>query len=812
MKKILLPFLLIFNFFVASAQNPADIETAFGPVPGFNGIVYKIVQQPDGNILVGGTFTKYKGHDYKYFVRLLPDGNVDPAFNMGTGFNNSVTAIALQTDGKMIVIGNFSSYNSISTNKIIRLNSDGSFDNTFQIGIGFVIHNQVIVQPDDKVIVTGYLSSSSPYKIVRLNTDGSVDTTFIAGSGFNDRITSIALQTDGKMVLTGDFSMYNGYTRNGIIRLNADGTVDLTFSIGIGFGPSGGPEKVTVQADGKIVVCGGFNSYKSQTEYGLLRLLPDGTKDTSFDVGTAFMVNGNNIGDLFIDNNNNIIIAGSIVNYNGIAITSNCIRINPNGNLDSSLAVQSGIAYTALSQNDGKLILGGDGWLYRFQSNGSQDLSFDYGRGLNGSVNATLIQPDGKIIVGGGFSLYNLNREYGLMRFNTDGTKDTTFATSLIRGQVRDLLLQPDGKIIAHGDFRFIGDPQGGGHYMIRLNADGSRDTSFTPNIYGSTTSCIALQPDGKILMAAGDYFIPSPGISIGTGIVRMSASGIYDPTFNVGTSFSNGYPYAMTVQPDGKIIIAGTFTGFNGGQHLRIVRLLPDGSTDPTFITGEGFNGSPHAITLQPDGKIIAGGYFNTYNMIPVSGIVRINTDGSYDTTFHSGTSNYNVTQISLQPDGKIVTLGTTQLQLRMFRYNADGSVDANFNIGSFTASNSPSVNTINVQPDGKLILGGQFSQYQGVDSSNLVRLWGGHVLSTDTFSKEKLVLYPNPTRDFIHLHLPSGVDFKSYEVFDLTGKTLIQNSDSATIDVQSLSKGMYFIKVKGQHAEEYNTKFLKE
>jgi uncharacterized delta-60 repeat protein len=824
MKKLLRSILLFFSFIVASAQAPADVETSFGAYPGFNNIVSKILRQPDGKILACGNFTQYKGRECKYFVRLLADGNVDPAFNTGTGFLSYANTMALQADGKIIVSGTFTQYNSQSSNYIIRLNANGSRDMTFDAGYAYMGSGgarEIVIQPDNKIIIFGQFSNFNTVacmNVVRLNPDGSVDTTFATGSGFNDVVNSVAVQPDGKMVVVGNFTNYNGYTRNRIIRLDADASVDLTFSIGVGFPEY--VEQVLVQDDGKVIVTGTFSSYKNQTEHGLIRLLADGSKDTSFNVGTG--LSGGIIRDAAIDSDGKILLAGTITNFNGIATNANCVRVNTNGSLDTAFTSQHpGSVYSLIPQNAGKIILGGANCISRIQSNGSIDPTFDFGRGFNDTVYATLLQPDGKIIIGGSFNLFNLNRENGLIRLNADGTKDTTFNLDYFTyGETKKLILQPNGKILAFGTYQLNDSPSGSYSYMLRFNADGSRDTSFIPNSYSSMVYSIALQPDGKILLGGVNFFV-SPN-TITTGLIRLNANGTFDNSFNVGGSgFNLGWLDCLLVQPEGKIIVVGGFTQFNGEQHQGIVRLLPNGSLDSTFNTGEGFSHHAHTAVLQPDGKILVGGSFIAYNVIPAWHIARLNTDGSFDATFAPGVNVQNVFDIAVQSDGKILAAGSTSqygttVLKSLVRFESDGNLDSNFNVGAgfspFTVNGNP-IKTIQLEPDGKIILGGTFVGYNETSSSNLIRLAGGNTLSTDNFDGAKAVLYPNPARDFLYLDFPAGAEPIGYEILDLTGKKLLQgtNSESA-IDVQSLSKGMYFIKINGPDAEAYNIKFFKE
>ena len=140
---------------------------------------------------------------------------------------------------------------------------------------------------------------------------------------------------------------------------------------------------------------------------------------------------------------------------------------------------------------------------------------------------------------------------------------------------------------------------------------------------------------------------------------MRPNPDGTLDTSFNPGIG-ANGNTFAIAIQPDGKIIVGGEFTYFNGVPKSGIVRLNPDGSADTGFNPGLGASGAIAGVALQPNGKIIIAGDFSAYNGTARSRIARINADGSLDTSFHPGTGTDNlISTLALQPDGKIVIGG---------------------------------------------------------------------------------------------------------------------------------------------------------
>jgi len=195
--------------------------------------------------------------------------------------------------------------------------------------------------------------------------------------------------------------------------------------------------------------------------------------------------------------------------------------------------------------------------------------------------------------------------------------------------------------------------------------------------------------------------------------------AGANDSTFNTfddGTygDGTNNTVFTTALQPDGKVIIGGQFTTYNGTARNCIARLNADGSLDATFNPGSGADGTVLTTALQPDGKVIIGGFFTTYNGTARNRIARLNADGSLDATFNPGSgASHTVRTIALQPDGKVIIGGnfTTYngtARARMARLNADGSLDATFNPG---LGADGTVRTIALQPDGKVIIGGDFT-----------------------------------------------------------------------------------------------------
>ena len=232
-------FFLTFNPKILG-QTEGFPDSTFNTGFGFNDLVKDIELQSDGKILVSGAFTTYQNISANRIVRLNNNGSIDNTFVYSTGFNSHVSDILIQPDGKIIVVGYFSEYNGIPTNRIIRLNVNGSIDNTFSsIGGGTSLYIQnVEIQNDLKLLVSRVFTNSGGLvlynDIVRLNINGTIDNTFSTGTGFDASIKTFKVASDGKIYVAGSFLTYKSATLNTkkIIRLNSDGNRDATFANG----------------------------------------------------------------------------------------------------------------------------------------------------------------------------------------------------------------------------------------------------------------------------------------------------------------------------------------------------------------------------------------------------------------------------------------------------------------------------------------------------------------------------------------------------------------------------------------------------
>ncbi len=704
--------------------------------------------------------------------------------------NDSIYGTAIQTDGKIVAVGQ-AAFGGVSSCGISRYTTDGTLDPTFDgdgraiipTGRTFICR-AVAIQANGKIVAAGTKNNGTndDFAVVRYNTDGSLDTSFDSdgivitprGSS-NDRAFAVAIQTDGKIVVAGSSSGL------GLVRYNTDGSLDTSFdSDGMVFTPVGLDSSfdvayaVVIQTDGKIAAAGRTSSPGSNFDFALVRYNTNGSLDTSFDSdGKVTTDVGSSTADIAyavaIQSDGKIIAAGqSIISSGGSPFPTfqsefSLVRYNTDGSLDTSFDSDGKVITSVLStseqanaiaiQTDGGIVIAGnqstDGSFYnyalaRYNTNGSLDTSFDsdgmvftpVGLG-NDAANGMATQTDGKIVAAG-----YTNNNFAVVRYNTNGSLDTSFSSDgitsndvgFLQSSARATAIQANGKFAVAG---YTQNLQSTDFAVIRYNADGSPDTSFdsdgkvvTPVVSDNDEArAVAVQADGKVV-AAGVYY---NGTSPHFAVVRYNNDGSLDTSFDsdgmVFTPLGLGdHAYAVAIQADGKIVVAGASDG-GSNFDFALVRYNTDGSLDSTFdadgkvITPVMDFDQAYAIAFQPDGKIVAAG--RTYNGSNVDfAVVRYNVDGSLDTSFDSDgkattpvlSADEMATAVAVQPDGKIVAAGFshngTNNDFALVRYNANGSLDTSFDSdGKLTTpvlSGVDQANAVAIQANGKIVAAG--------------------------------------------------------------------------------------------------------
>ncbi|RYY38988.1 MAG: hypothetical protein EOO08_11970, partial [Chitinophagaceae bacterium] len=738
---------------LSALAQPGTIDPAFNNYDvGFvvNGRVFSSALQSDGKLLIGGDFRS--GGFRSRIVRLTATGYPDLSFDPGSGFNNSVQAIAVQPDGKILVGGLFTSYNGGTANYLVRLNADGTRDASFTAGTG--PNNDVysiLVQGDGKILIGGAFTTyngAGAVRVLRLNANGTLDNTFSSAGGPNGVVLKMALQADGKVLVMGGYNSINGTAATGIARLSSTGALDGSFAAGMS---AGSVKCAVVQSDGKVLIGGSFTTVGGTARNRLARLNSNGTLDATFAIGSGA---DGTVQALRLLSDGRLLVAGEFFSFNG-GTARGVARLTSAGATDASFTPGTGInpllievssAYDIFVQSDGKLLFAGyfGGYnavtvqgVVRTSGDGVYDPTYAVGTGASSNINAIAVQADGKIVVGGLFGTYNGKSVGVLTRLLADGTPDPAFSngfTDYITNYrvINSVAVQPDGKILFAGSFNsYAGTTR---NRIARANADGTLDLTFNagsgPN---NLVRAMLLQADGKVVIA-GDF--TSVNGTARNYIARLNADGSVDAAFNPGSGFNN-VVYALALQPDGKIIAGGAFTTFNGSAKNRLVRLTSAGAVDPAFNSaGSGADNGVESIVFQPGGRIFIAGSFVTYNGVSRANLALLNTDGTLNTGFVTASGWQNSVKCLLPlADGRVLAGGgMASISSGLALLSATGSVDLSFNTGAGFSGDA--IYALAVSSSGKIIVGTSSVKFNSVYRNGILQLAAPVTLTTGTVS----------------------------------------------------------------------------
>jgi len=644
-----------------------------------DGDVYTTKTQSDGKILVGGPFINYNGVVGRdRLVRLNADGSVDESFCVnasdGLKFNDAVYSIDIQTSGKILVSGSFFNYNGTTRDHLIRLNTNGTLDTTFNVynegGLQSLVY--IKVQPDDQILVytnlIDWISETISYGIVRLSQDGStLDVLFtqnangslLSTGNFNGGISTIELQPNGKILVGGNFTNYPGGTsRNRLIRLNNDGTTDNDFCVAASDGGKFNNQiySITVQPDGKILVGGIFTSYPGGVNRNrFIRLNSNGTIDNDFCVAASDGGKFNsNVLSIAVQSDDKILVGGAFTNYAG-AGGKYLVRLNTNGTLDTSTPFSTtflNFVYVSVDTINNKINIRSSAYqngfyykaLMRFNNNDNIDIPFSnlvggiskftYDSSTNiYAINKVVKHLDGYIIAGDFKDYGEIGRDH-LIRVNAEGNIDSEFCNNASGGakfkfRIVSIAVQSDNKILVGGDFINY-DNFTGRNRLIRLNVDGTLDTSFCSvfvdgSKFSDTVNDLAIDSSNRVLIAGN--FTNYNGAAGRNCLIRINSNDTLDTSFCVNASdnkfFTNpvgstspvlgGSVWGIKIKSDGKIAVFGSFANSTSIFSGRSIRIINDNGTTSLSSTDNLISRGSfvRAAAWANDGSLLIGGNF---------------------------------------------------------------------------------------------------------------------------------------------------------------------------------------------------------
>ena len=761
-----------------------------------------VAVQADGKtVVVGHSAASGAGEDFR-IARYNLDGSLDRSFSddgkQTTDFSDAsedkANAVAIQPDGKLVVVGTVDGPGDAPEGAdfaLARYRPDGSLDPSFSgdgkqtTGFGpssFDEGEAVAPQQDGAIVVAGTSAEgSSEFALARYKSDGSLDPSFAEDgrqrTGFPDveavAARAVAIQADGKIVAAGEASHpERGDDRNfALARYTGDGSLDPDFSsdgrrttdfsdfYGTPHGSDDEAEAVTLQLDGRIVVAG--RATPREAGYGgnfaVARFNPDGSLDPAFSAdGREITTFGNQTGakDVVVQPDGKIVVAGTHGVNEGAPYFFAVARYNPDGSPDGSFG------------SDGRVSL-------VFSKAGA---GADIGEGV-------VLGPLGTIVVAGTTETEGRHGDFALGRlrpngsldptFSGDGTQTTDFeASSSPSDAGHGITVQKDRKPVVvgetQGDFALARYREGGGRDKT-FSGDGRQKTDF--NGLADVAEDVVLQADGKIVVAGSAD--GEGGRNYDFALARYNRDGSLDRTFSGDgkqttdfdpKSFSYDFGKAVSVQPDGKIVVAGRSKG-----GFALARYNPNGSLDTSFSGdgrqtadfGEEHYAEAEDAALQRDGKIVMSGMVSvndgTTNFSDF-GLVRFRSNGSLDRTFSrdgKATTDFGRDQnfahaVAIQGDQKIVAGGSTasiegDVRWALARYKPDGSLDKSFSgdgrqttvFGGLVAAHD-----VTIQGSGRVVLAGagdgRFALAGYRRDGSLDRGFGDNGKRTTSFNEE--------------------------------------------------------------------------
>ncbi len=586
---------------------------------GFDNVVWSVATDPSSgspsDIFVGGQFVTYGGVTVNRLVKLDKTGEIDPSFSLGSGFDNSIIAIKVDSKQQVYAAGSFGRYRgSASYARLIRLKSDGSPDSEFNKGLSTsarfnsTVRALELDEDNNHIYASGDFTAYGTAALSRLArlslTDGALDSSFLTGanSGANGSVQTLGLADNGKLLAAGNFQKYGTSNVPYFVALNSQGVLAAESPLGT-MSNSNIFASVRVYDDAnapqtsvKTFLAGSFTTFQGTTANRVVKLDRFGKIDSSFN---SQVTDGSVYALAWDDSEKKLYIGGTFTKVNGIA-RSRIARLNANGSLDANFVpdgFNSDVYALALANNTvagtrslyvgGRFTLTGTiatGRLARLNEDGKLDNSFAIGAGFNNNVSALAVSysdSDHSVYVGGSFLTYN------------NGTANA---------------------------------PR-----IVKLASDGSIASSFEPGagFNGSVQALVWMA--GENALYVGGAFSRYQGTLVANRIAKLDATGGVSVGFNSGTGF-NSTVYALDYDADQDLIwVGGAFTQHQGVSQGRIAAMQRNGQRLAAFAATPGFNSDVRALSSSSWG-VLASGLGSSYQNAVCGFAARLHPNGSMD------------------------------------------------------------------------------------------------------------------------------------------------------------------------------------
>ncbi len=825
----LLVTLAIIDCLTVSAQ---ELVTNFhSPVAVRASYLTNVVKQPDGKILLGGDIDYYINQPVGNLIRITADGQLDPTFSFTHDDNYYVHDMELRPDGSIVVLAReFHGYinNAIfGPSKILIVNGDGSVEN--EIGTT-EIANAIALQDDGKILVASeaYYTGEENFKyLTRFNSNLTEDTEFKNAVSFDSYVDDVQ-SVGNKIYCSGRFSNVNGVTKNDVVKLNLDGSVDNTFDTGAGTDDYIGA--ITITPNGKVILGNTYiNTFNGVQCHGIARLNANGSLDESFQP------------DVFA-----------------------------NGAYGKSFLVGDAIyvsAYLWYSNDDE------GAHVFKLNQDGSQDKSFKQIPVDFFPFNIQIAVTDDAVFFNG--PPRDEGNIYGVSRSDFEGNLDDTFNPRISRLGIIKFGDQQNDQMIVAGDFTRIDDLPTFG--IARLNSNGTVDYSFQAKERTHPVQQIHLFESGSVLVSTGDDFfkLDDVGDRINTfkwtpasfnllyqvnqfavldngqimaadpnTIARLNSNGSLDESFNIGHT-SNSTAFSFDMQGDSVIYGYTRYDDDLETFRSHVDRITPDGTFDQAFESGAGpqVNGendwpSMGMIKVLDNKEILVGGWFQKFDGESVPhGLVKLSKNGKMDLSFNEnqkqafGPTWFFDPQVE-QIGDKIYIRGIDNIYV----INLDGTVDSftlTFNVDAISdiiplPEDGSENGRKQGEGDGYIVALGSFETQQSTGRLSVVKIALGNspteepeepnVTTGIDESQKKLALqvFPQPTSHYLNIKFDNnGSDYRA-SIYSLSGQVMMERDFSAgsevnSIDVSNVPVGMYALKVTSKSGKSATVKFIR-
>lgn len=752
------PFLQLFN-------PDGSLDSGFNPARRPS--ILSLAEQRDGSFLVGGDSPSQP------LIRLGRDGAIDTAFSNLPKNISKAQVIRILSDDR-ILVGTVSPTYPVNKNGVIRVLPDGNLDPDWAIPPMQITNQTTIVVYDlaclagGKTIVGGNfhrVSSQTRNHLVQLNSDGSVDLSFNPGSGPTRPVRALAICPDGRLLIGGEFTSYDGYGCNRIARVLPSGKFDRTFNPGSGFN-----ERVlalSLSSAGSLLVGGGFTQFDGSPCSRLIQLDVDlahthsGPPQVIFSPRSQILTPRNDYDlDVFATGQSPLFFQWE---KNGIPLSgqTNCLL-----EIHAAQAADAGVYQVTVSNALGQasswaaalefptesfqpreapadqVISIGQSACFQARASGSLPLTYEW------FLNQELLPAQSNSLLYLASPTPADAGQYSVTITSADGAQWTSTATLQIippdaPGMPDDsfdlgltnvnpnppwidcVAIQKDQKILAGGSFgAFFETPQ---QNLVRLDPNGQIDPDFNVGPVDGAVGDILILPDDRFLLA-GKFLHVNDQSS--PGVARLLPDGSLDPSFRP-LEFPPELPpnlFVVRLQPGGGILIGGEFSQINGTTQSNLARLFDSGLVDPSFSPGIGPDGPVLSMQVTDAGEIYIAGRFQNYDQIPCPGLARLHADGRLDPSFAPAMRVVSIDCMALDIRGRLLvasslfsTFPGPSARRSLTRLLPDGQVDP-----AFRAVYGPNVmlRAIQVLPDQRIFIGGVFSRYDQAPRNDLALL----------------------------------------------------------------------------------------